>query len=314
MQNQNTCCIVPNEAKLDQRFLYYRLKLKDFVWNAANCAGGSANQARIPVKMLGTFQFKIPSLPEQKSIAQILGTLDDKIELNRRMNETLESMARALFKSWFVDFDPVIDNALAAGNSIPEPLQARAETRRVLTNQTQPLPAHIQKLFPNSFVFTDEIGWVAEGWEIKQWGDIATLEYGKSLKGYRGSVGPVRVWGTNRPIGWGETALCDSAGIIIGRKGAYRGVHYSPDPFFVIDTAFYLKPKSPLDLKWAYYELLQVDINRAWIQAQRSHRQVARTFIRFLFANHRTLSSKSLAKCSTHGTASNAAMRLIQIC
>lgn len=82
---------------------------------------------------LGTFErikFPIPPLPEQKAIAHILGILDEKIELNRKMNQTLEAMAQALFKSWFVDFDPVIDNALAQGNEIPEKLQARAEKRR----------------------------------------------------------------------------------------------------------------------------------------------------------------------------------------
>lgn len=79
-----------------------------------------------------TFQHidvNLPPLPEQKAIAHILGKLDDKIELNRQMNQTLEAMAQALFKSWFVDFDPVLDNALAAGNPIPEALQAMAEKR-----------------------------------------------------------------------------------------------------------------------------------------------------------------------------------------
>ena len=71
----------------------------------------------------------LPPLTEQKAIAHTLGSLDDKIELNRRMNETLEAMAQALFKSWFVDFDPVIDNALAAGNDIPAELKERADIR-----------------------------------------------------------------------------------------------------------------------------------------------------------------------------------------
>ena len=82
----------------------------------------------------------IPPLSEQRAIAHVLGSLDDKIELNRRMNELLDSMARVLFKSWFVDFDPVIDNALAAGNPIPEPLIQRAQTRRDLGTKRKPLP------------------------------------------------------------------------------------------------------------------------------------------------------------------------------
>ena len=98
-------------------------------------------------------------------------------------------------------------------------------------------------------------------WQAATWGDLATLEYGKSLRGYEMSNGPYRVYGTNGSIGWHSEPLHPCPSVIIGRKGAYRGVHYSPTPFFVIDTAFYLKPKVEIDTRWAYYELLTQDIN-----------------------------------------------------
>ena len=98
-------------------------------------------------------------------------------------------------------------------------------------------------------------------WETATWGELATLEYGKSLRGYESSEGPYRVFGTNGPIGWHDEALCTHPSVVIGRKGAYRGVHYSADPFFVIDTAFYLKPKVAMDTLWAYYQLLMQDID-----------------------------------------------------
>ncbi len=101
----------------------------------------------------------------------------------------------------------------------------------------------------------------AEGWRNASWGDLATLEYGKSLRGYQESDGPYRVYGTNGPIGWHSEALCPFPSVVIGRKGAYRGVHYSAGPFHVIDTAFYLRPKVELDTKWAYYQLLTQNIN-----------------------------------------------------
>ena len=85
-----------------------------------------------------------PPPAEQRAIAHILGTLDDKIELNRRMNETLEAMARALFKSWFVDFDPV---------------RAKAEGR------DPGLPKPLADLFPDRFV-DSELGEIPEGWEV----------------------------------------------------------------------------------------------------------------------------------------------------
>jgi len=98
--------------------------------------------------------------------------------------------------------------------------------------------------------------------KLKQkWGDLATLEYGKRLTGYKKGDGQFPVYGTNGLIGWHNESLCKHPGVIIGRKGVYRGVHYSDKPFFVIDTAFFLEQKIDFDFKWAYYELLTHDIN-----------------------------------------------------
>ena len=150
-----------------------------------------------------SFPIPLPPLLEQRIIASHLGTLDDKIELNRRMNETLESMARALFKSWFVDFDPVIDNALAAGNPIPEPLSARAQTRRDLGTKRKPLPKNIQKLFPNAFVFDEEMGWIPEGWGVSEFGEIleSTIggDWGKEEEDEKHTLPAVIIRGADIP-------------------------------------------------------------------------------------------------------------------
>ena len=98
-------------------------------------------------------------------------------------------------------------------------------------------------------------------WRETRWGDIATLEYGRALRAHSRGKGAFRVYGTNGPIGWHHEVLCKNPGVIVGRKGAYRGIHYSVEPFFVIDTAFYLKPKEELEARWAYYALLTQDIN-----------------------------------------------------
>lgn len=104
----------------------------------------------------------------------VLGSLDTKIKANRKINKTLEQMSQTLFKSWFVDFDPVIDNALDAGNPIPEALQARAELRQKVRNSAdfKPLPAEIRSLFPSEFEET-ELGWVPKGWDVVKTEDIA---------------------------------------------------------------------------------------------------------------------------------------------
>ena len=86
-------------------------------------------------------------------------------------------------------------------------------------------------------------------WRLCRWGNLATLEYGKGLREYQEATGEYPVYGTNGPIGCYSKPLCEHPGVIIGRKGAYRGVHYSDRPFWVIDTAFYLKPKAEIDLR-----------------------------------------------------------------
>lgn len=90
---------------------------------------------------------------------------------------------------------------------------------------------------------------------------MSDLRYGKALRDYREAGGDVPVFGTNGPVGFTDTPQTNGPGVIIGRKGAYRGVHYSELPFWVIDTAFYLAPKSRMDMRWAYYSLQLADIN-----------------------------------------------------
>lgn len=92
-------------------------------------------------------------------------------------------------------------------------------------------------------------------WRSSTWGDEISLEYGKALRGYDSARGSVRIFGSNGPIGWTDKALAKGPGVILGRKGAYRGVQYSENDFFVIDTAYYVVPKSDLDVRWLYYAI-----------------------------------------------------------
>ena len=150
-----------------------------------------STRASLNNEILGKLKIIIPPISDQKRIGFVLKSLDDKIELNRRMNETLEQMAQALFQSWFVDFDPVIDKALAAGNPIPEPLQARADRRAALGDRRKPLPEEIARLFPDAFVETDDpigLGWVPEGWGVKAVEDIVEINPRISLP--KGQIAP----------------------------------------------------------------------------------------------------------------------------
>ena len=117
-----------------------------------------------PVTYLRTVRIPLPPLPEQRAIAHVLGTLDDKIELNRRMDETLEAMARALFKSWFVAFEPVrakMEGRWHSGESLPG------------------LPAEHYDLFPDRLV-DSELGEIPERWEVKPLGAFGEIITGKT--------------------------------------------------------------------------------------------------------------------------------------
>ncbi|MDY0189240.1 MAG: ORF6N domain-containing protein [Desulfuromonas sp.] len=171
-----------NPSLLNPDFLLYAFLSNDLQQQFRMHEGSGSVVSHIRVGDCSKFELNLPPLAEQQRIAEILSTLDQKIELNRQMNATLEAMAQALFKSWFVDFDPVIDNALAAGNPIPETLHARAATRKALGDKRKPLPAAIQQQFPSSFVFSEEMGWIPEGWEEAHIKDIAKIIKGKSYK------------------------------------------------------------------------------------------------------------------------------------
>jgi type I restriction enzyme S subunit len=96
---------------------------------------------------------------------------------------------------------------------------------------------------------------MASEWRASTWGEEISLEYGKALRDYDKASGKYRVFGSNGPIGWTDKPLASGPGVILGRKGAYRGIEFSRTPFFVIDTAYYVVPKSEFDMRWLYYAI-----------------------------------------------------------
>ena len=146
-----------------------------------------STRASLNNEMIGRLTIAYPEFDEQQRISGVLKRIDEKIELNIQTNQTLEQMAQALFKSWFVDFDPVIDNALAAGNEIPEALQKRAETRKQAQQlpDFKPLPDEIRALFPDEFeqchaLNVGILGWVPKGWKVSNLGEKVTVKRGGS--------------------------------------------------------------------------------------------------------------------------------------
>ena len=133
-------------------FAYYLTRWEEVRQYAIGQMTGTSGRQRVPVDSLDHLTIPIPPLPEQRAIAHFLGTLDDKIELNRRMNHTLEATARAIFQDWFVDFGPV---------------------RAKLEGQDPYLPPKLWDLFPEDLV-NSELGEIPEGWGVETLSEVVT--------------------------------------------------------------------------------------------------------------------------------------------
>jgi type I restriction enzyme S subunit len=176
--NCSDLVIVRCGPELDARFLAYYVNSVAAHHVGSHLVG--AVQQHFNVGAARKIVIHLPTLDEQRAIAHILGTLDDKIELNRRMSETLESIARALFQSWFVDFDPV---------------RAKSEGRDT------GLPKHIANLFPDGFE-ESELGEIPKGWRVESIGDLADIVGGSTPSTKEPSYwdGGIHNWATPKDL------------------------------------------------------------------------------------------------------------------
>jgi type I restriction enzyme, S subunit len=228
---KNVALFKPNPSKVSARYLEYFLLSEQVQGFIKGSTRGSA-QPFIGLGSLRGFPVPLPPMNEQLSIGALLGALDDRITLLRETNTTLETIAQALFKSWFVDFDPV---------------RAKAEGR-----QPDGMDAATAALFPDSFE-ESELGLVPKGWRVFRVEDLMELAYGKALKSTDRVDGQVPVYGSGGITGYHDQSLLEGPGIIVGRKGTVGSLYWEDCPFFPIDTVFYVKAKKPLT--YCYYLL-----------------------------------------------------------
>lgn len=201
--------------KVDVRFLLYYFFTAE--WRAVirrNMLTG-ATVDRIPLTTFPDFPVRVPTLPIQRRIAGILSAYDELIENSQRRIKILESMARALYREWFVHF------RFPGHESVP----------RV------PSP----------------LGEIPKGWEVRRLGEILELNYGKALKKEDRHDGPYPVYGSSGIVGTHDASLVKGPGIIVGRKGNVGSVFWCDDDFFVIDTAYFVT--SALPLRFLFYVL-----------------------------------------------------------
>ncbi|MGN4987524.1 restriction endonuclease subunit S [Aeromonas hydrophila] len=186
LHNQRTGLVQFKDDELDKVFLYFLLRSKEYRHHVVSGATGTTVKHTSPTKIL-SYKFRKPPKPLQVAIGLNLLSIEKKININHQINQTLEQMAQALFKSWFVDFDPVIDNALDAGFfeqdlAFPDELLRRAEARRAVRERGEfkPLPDATRQLFPAAFEDGAEPsvglgGWVPKGWQVQSIKDFANV-------------------------------------------------------------------------------------------------------------------------------------------
>lgn len=216
--NQTCYGLIAKETILSD-FLYYALK--GSLSEMHSLSYGTIFDT-ITIKTFDHLTIPLPSYSEQKAIASILGALDDKIELNRKMNETFEAMARAIFKSWFMDFDP------------------------------------IPGLGPHKEWQTSPLGKIPKGWRVANLGEVIELAYGKALKEDMRLPGKFPVYGSNGQVGWHNEKFVDGPGIVVGRKGNPGIVTWVPTDFYPIDTTFYVIPKGIIKSMYYFYHALRL--------------------------------------------------------
>ncbi|MEQ5973984.1 restriction endonuclease subunit S [Serratia liquefaciens] len=222
-------------------------------------------QRALTIASLKKIQIKIPSLDVQKKIVFIYESLSKKIINNGKINQTLEQMAQALFKNWFVDFEPVKakiavldaggsqeDATLAAMTAISgKDADSLAIFEREYPEKYTELRATAE-LFPPTMQ-ESELGDIPAGWTSQRMSNIATLHYGKALKKTERIDGPYPVYGSGGITGSHNAYLVEGPGIIVGRKGSIGTIYWEDGKFHPIDTVYYVATKEEIPLSYLYY-------------------------------------------------------------
>jgi type I restriction enzyme, S subunit len=214
---QRVVCMRGKRGVLDSGFLKFLLMSPNQQATLFSYATGTT-VAGISQKSLRSVPISIPPYHEQVAIGELLGAIDDKIDLNRRMNGTLEAMARAVFKDWFIDFGP---------------------TRAKMEGRAPYLAPEIWALFPDRL---DGDG-KPEGWALQRIDDLLELAYGKALPATSRVPGKYPVYGSGGVTGYHAEALVRAPAVIVGRKGTVGSLYWEDRPCFPIDTVFYVIPK-----------------------------------------------------------------------
>ncbi|ELO5513688.1 restriction endonuclease subunit S [Vibrio vulnificus] len=234
-----SACYLNVLPEVDKDYIKYVLTSKHFQDYIHNLATGSTIK-NVGLKLIREYEFRLPELAVQKEVSNILNAIDFKIENNTQTNQTLEQMAQAIFKSWFVDFDPV----------------------KAKMNGEQPngMDTATASLFPEKLV-ESELGLIPEGWQVGKLSELIKFANGKS--GTKSDSGQFPLYGANGIIGFSEEAMFEDA-VIIGRVGAYCGaIEYCNSQFWASDNTIVATAKGgKAQLPFVLYLLKFLDLNQ----------------------------------------------------
>lgn len=251
-----------DRERVNPKFLYYFFKSKfgrhELLKNASQVGTPGIGQ---PLSSLKSIEFRLPPLAIQNQIEVMLTSLDNKIQLNRQTNQTLEQIAQTIFKSWFVDFEPVKAKIAAKQNGQDPELAAICAISGKTEEQLNALGEDaLQQLKATAALFPDalvesELGEVPEGWGVQTVEDVIELAYGKALKKTARVAGQFPVYGSGGLTGTHHKHLVEGPGIVVGRKGTVGSLYWEDKSFYPIDTVFYVKCKKGMTLQFSYYLL-----------------------------------------------------------
>lgn len=253
---------------LHPRFLYYFLTSPATVaWLQVLAESRSGTFPQITFDQVENLELPLPPVEYQVRVSGQIDILDKKMNLNRRINQTLEAMAQALFKSWFVDFDPVKAKVAAKMEGRD---QMRAAMSAISGKSDAELgalpPERYEQLAATAALFPDEmeeseLGKIPKGWKVQRVGNVLELVYGKALKSTDRQEGSVPVYGSGGITGYHNTPLVQHGSIIVGRKGTVGSLYWEDEPFFPIDTTYYVRPLAA-PLTFCYYAMQTLGLEK----------------------------------------------------
>jgi len=213
---------LPKRRDFDLKYFYYLVKYIGLNHLKDGTSNPSLSRESFYVQL-----FPNPPLFEQNAVVRILDSLDNKIGLNHRMNQTLEAMARAIFKSWFVEFGPV---------------------------------GKEHHLFPDSFQ-ESSMGRIPAGWTRGQLEDLLILQRGFDLPAGERKLGPYPVVAASGPIGFHDEAMAKGPGVITGRSGVLGRVFLMLEDFWPLNTSLWVKEFRRSRPAHAYFTLQSLDFS-----------------------------------------------------